>query len=333
MQEKKLSVIMPVYNVVNYVNKAVLSVLSQGYKNIELLLVDDGSTDGSREICQNLSKSDSRIKLICKQNQGVSSARNDALALATGDYVTFVDSDDWLELDAYEKMMAYLLETNADIAVMGFTPEGNDNFVAPLEIENQKILSRDEAMESLISCRIYTWSLWDKIYKRSLIKDIYFSTDIFNGEDLLFNWQVFKRAEKVSYIPLHGYHYIQRSDSMVNTFSVKKLTVINAFERVLEDCNRKDDIGRKIQEKYISTIINLGLNYFGSSYAKCIGFKYIEIEKVQRILRSEWQSILFSKYQPKIKVAAFLLMLPVPIVVIIIKLYYMIKRRKVTVFV
>ena len=326
--EHKLSIIMPVYNVAEYVEKSVLSILQQTYKNIELVLIDDGSTDGSSEICQRLAESDSRIGLIRKANQGVSAARNDGLSAATGDYITFADSDDWVEQDAYEKMMEYLQQTNADICVMGFTPEGNDGFVSFLKKEVKQVLSQHDAINNLIDGKVYTWSIWDKIYRRELLSDIAFDKDIANGEDLLFNWQAFRKAYKVAYIPLHGYHYVQRMSSMTNTFSVKKMTVMKAFEIITADCKNESYLLRIIKEKYISTLIGLINSYLLNCNEIKFNYTFPELYEAKCYLQKEWMKTFGSKLSIRQKIAAFLIIMPTVITSIGINVYYNLKKKQ-----
>ena len=326
MKESKLSIIMPVYNVAEYMEKSVLSILRQTHGNIELILIDDGSTDGSSEICQRLAESDSRIRLIRKVNQGVSAARNDGLSAATGDYITFADSDDWVEHNAYEKMMEYLQQMNADICVMGFTPEGDKSFVSSLQKEGKQVLSQNDAINKLIDGKVYTWSIWDKIYRRDLLSDIAFNKDIANGEDLLFNWQAFRKAAKVAYIPLHGYHYVQRMSSMTNTFSPKKMTVMKAFDIIMADCKNESSLLKNIKGKYISTLIGL----INSYWVKCdkIKFNYVlpELYEAKCYLQKEWMEIFCSKLSIRHKMAALLIIMPTVITSIGINVYYNFKK-------
>ena len=324
--DHKLSIIMPVYNVAEYVEKSVMSILQQTYRNIELVLIDDGSTDGSSDICQQLAESDSRIRLVRKANQGVSAARNDGLSVATGDYITFADSDDWVEHDAYEKMMEYLQQTNADVCVMGFTPEGNDSFAGFLQKEGKQILLQHNAIDKLIEGKVYTWSIWDKIYRRELLSDIAFNKDIANGEDLLFNWHAFRKAAKVAYIPLHGYHYVQRMSSMTNTFSAKKMTVMKAFDIIITDCKNESGLLRTIKEKYISTLIGLINSYWLNCNKIKFSYNFPELHEAKFYLQKEWKEIFCSNLSMRQKIAAILIIMPTVMTSIGINSYYILKK-------
>lgn len=321
MTKNMLSVIMPVYNVVNYIEVAIKAVLQQSYQNIELILIDDGSTDGSSEICERLADSDSRIKLIKKKNTGVSAARNDGLDMAIGDYITFVDSDDWLEIDAYEKMIEYLQHSNADICVMGFTPEGNRKFAKPLAMAEKQVFSKDMAVDNLIDGKLYTWTIWDKIYKRELLENVRFLNNIYNGEDLLFNWQVFRQSRKIAYIPLHAYHYVQRTESMTNTFSAKKLTAIDAFYKIMSNCN-DEKIYKKVKFKFILTLLWLTNDYALSDNCHLEVDTYHKLVNIKKIFRSNFCFIIGSKLNIKQKLIAGLIMVSFPMSIRIIRVYF-----------
>ena len=312
---------MPVYNVSLFVEKAVNSILQQTYGDIELILVDDGSTDGSKDICNFLAGKDSRIRFISKSNQGVSAARNCGLDIASGEYITFVDSDDWLDLDAYEKMIDTIEKTDADIVVMGFSHEANTKTATTLIKEESCVLYNNEAIRNLILGKIFTWSIGDKIYRRKLLNGITFSQSIHCGEDLLFNWSVFRRADKVAYIPLHGYHYVQRDGSATDSFSFKKITAATAFEKVLEDGKFDDKIYMLIKEKYISTIISLLHQFIYKNFGDQTGGDGNEIKKMQSCLRREWLFILSSGLKRKKKGAAVFFMLPMDIVNSLVRVY------------
>ena len=325
METSKLSVIMPVYNVKDFVEKAVLSVVEQTYRNIELILIDDGSTDGSSEICKKLAECDPRITLICKENQGVSVARNVGLRAATGEYITFVDSDDWIERDAYEKQMNYIKETKADICVMGFIIEENNGFVCPLKKEKAQLLDVKTGLENLISGEIYTWSIWDKIYKRKIINDVLFLDSIVNGEDFLFNWRSFHRADKVAYLPINGYHYVQRRGSITNSFSRDKLTVLEVFNIILEESENDKVICDIVKDKYFSVLIGLFINYSCSSNYSCWGYEFRELLSAKTFLRTNWKRILLSKNNLKAKVAFLIIMLPTVFTTMFFKCYKFLK--------
>lgn len=153
---KKITVIVPVYNTAKFLDKCIGSVTRQTYQNLEIILIDDGSTDESYRICQNWAKTDDRITLIHKENGGQSSARNMALDIATGDYIAFVDSDDWIEPDMYEVMLQALLDTGKDVAMCNVSRDTFDDETIYLEI------LRDHVGSQLWRF-LFSAHLWDNI--------------------------------------------------------------------------------------------------------------------------------------------------------------------------
>lgn len=208
MSENKISVIIPVYNTEQYLDKCIESVVNQTYKNLEIILVDDGSTDKSGIICDKWKEKDERIIVIHKENGGVASARNIGLTYVTGDYIAWVDSDDWLENNVYEIVIKEMLNDNCDISVIKYTQENST--VNNSEIESAHYNS-NVALSSLFRNRIKPF-LWDKIYKRSLFENINFLGQV--GEDYFANYEIFKRAAKICDINYTGYHWMRHEGSL-----------------------------------------------------------------------------------------------------------------------
>jgi glycosyltransferase involved in cell wall biosynthesis len=200
MEEKKLiSVIVPIYNMASYLEKCLDSIVSQSYQHLEIILVDDGSKDGSGEICDRYAAKDNRIKVIHRKNGGVSAARNSGLNIATGEYLGFVDSDDWIEGDMYQ----FLIEN------LTF-----DKFELPNDKScTYRVLERAEALELLLQDRLIQSYFWCKLFKR----------DLFNGlrmpegktfEDTFTHHLIFEKAQRIVLHNFPKYHYVQRSDSI-----------------------------------------------------------------------------------------------------------------------
>ena len=231
MKQKKISVIIPIYNAEKDLIRCVKSILNQTYKEIEIILINDGSTDNTAEICTELKKADKRIKYLSTENKGVSHARNKGLLMATGEYITFADSDDYLESNMYEEIMNDILESNADIGICGYD-EGKEKGVSDSSIE---IFNKKEAIENLFNNDSYRGFLWNKIYKKEILmkdrKFILFDERLKILEDLVYNYIVFQNANKVVYNHSKFYHYIQRESSALNTkFSKAKLTTLIALD-------------------------------------------------------------------------------------------------------
>ncbi len=202
-----VSVIIPVYNVKEYLKKCVSSVQNQTYKNLEIILVDDGSPDKSGALCDKLAKKDNRIIVIHKENGGVSNARNTGLDKATGKYVTFVDSDDWLPKNAVEDLVCGIEKNLSDFCfgTGEFVGVTGNNTIQELK---DKTFSVDE-IDKLIEYHIILRSPWAKLYKTDIIKNnqIKFSEGIEFGEDRIFVWEYLKYSEKFTAINKNVYFY------------------------------------------------------------------------------------------------------------------------------
>lgn len=222
-----ISVIVPVYNVKVYLGRCVQSLLIQN-QDIEIILVNDGSTDDSAHICDKYALLDSRVKVIHIQNQGVSNARNVGLSLAKGEYITFVDGDDWLSGDFLEIGIKYLEATGADIFIGSYIKNYEDGAEIKVNEDTSAMtLNYEECVEAVFvkspNKPDLSWAVWGKIFKASLWENVCFDTNLSMGEDAVAFWDVLKHAKKVLYMPVMGYHYRQRADSAIHTPSVKNV--------------------------------------------------------------------------------------------------------------
>ena len=234
---KTVSIIVPVYKVEPFLRVCVDSIINQTYTNLEVILVDDGSPDNSGAICDEYAKKDARIKVIHKVNGGLSSARNAGLLEATGDYVCFFDSDDYINLDMIEKLVTAVEENDDDVCICGYSVDeydANNNIASQKDVipyfnyvKNDFSLSEYE--------RILGWCgyAWNKLYKVSLLKEnnFIFEMGISLVEDILFNSNVIDSGAKIRFISYVGYHYIQRNRETLgakyytNFFKLKKLAI------------------------------------------------------------------------------------------------------------
>ena len=224
-----ISIIIPVYNVEKYLDKCIDSVVNQTYTNLEIILVNDGSTDNSPEICNVWADKDNRIKVINKENGGLSDARNTGLAAANGVFIAFVDSDDYLVPDMYEKLINTIYQTESDIALCKF------RYV--YETEQYSLCSADSyditeytafnAMSALIDDRIRQ-VVWNKLYRSEIAKDIMFDVGKFH-EDEFWSYKAIGNASKIAEIDYTGYNYLQRANSIMNNdYSLRRLDALEA---------------------------------------------------------------------------------------------------------
>ena len=229
-----LSIIIPIYNVEKYLTKCIESVINQTYKNLEIILVNDGSTDNSKDIINKYSLIDSRIKVINKKNGGLSDARNVGIEIAKGDYIAFLDSDDWIELNMYEKLYSYIKQENADIVQCSYQEVYNE------EVNNQKIKEEIKLISGKDSLyNLYgenhgkTVVVWNKIYKRELFNDIRFPKGKYH-EDEFTTYKLLYKANKIVDLNLPLVYYRQRDGSIMNSkFNIKRLDALEAFNERL----------------------------------------------------------------------------------------------------
>lgn len=222
-----ISVIVPIYKVEKYLRKCVESILSQTHTNLEIILVDDGSPDNCGTICDEYAQQDARIKVIHKPNGGLSDARNAGLDIMTGEYVAFVDSDDWIGPRMYETLLQMLKLFQADIAIGGVADELEQNGkVTTVKVTNYRdkpfYESATEAMHRFFTT---SWAAWDKLYKADLFRDIHYPVGEIN-EDEAIVLQLLSKCTRVCYTNEVFYHYMRRPSSgsiTAASFSVKKL--------------------------------------------------------------------------------------------------------------
>ncbi len=210
---KKISVIIPIYNVEKYLKRCIESIIKQTYSNLEIILVDDGSPDGCAKICDEYKNKDERIVVIHKKNGGLSDARNAGLKVATGEIISYIDSDDYVDLDMYEKMTKAMEEKNADIVVCGTNIDYEDGHTKVKCEKEEKSFNREEALIELNSFKSFDMAVWNKLYKREVVDKIEFPVGK-KSEDYFVMYQYFARAKKVVIINQAKYHYFQRSNSI-----------------------------------------------------------------------------------------------------------------------
>lgn len=231
MQEK-ISVIVPVYNTQAYLSKCLESITGQTYANLEIILVDDGSTDSSGQICDKFAALDRRAKVIHQPNGGASLARNAGLDAATGDWVGFVDSDDFIEPDMYAYLLDLALCHNADIAQCGvFWDEPDNDHVLYLSSQKARTIEGLNAFGAE-EWRIMANSTYCKLYRRDILKGIRYNPDFVIGEDLLFNFYALQKALVVVFGDLAKYHYVQREGSLCRAAVTPQKLV--SYHRMLE---------------------------------------------------------------------------------------------------
>lgn len=235
MKKDLVSIIVPIYKVEEYLDKCVESLINQTYQNIEIILVDDGSPDNCPMLCDEWAKKDSRINVIHKENGGLSDARNYGIDAAKGDYIVFVDSDDYTEENMIENLFNSLKKEEADIAICNFYIEDeNTNEQTIANNLDSKIFSctGEEKYKYLFDWEYSTQTVvaWNKLYKINLFEKIRYPKGKLHEDEYII-CELLKNANKVVYNLQPFYHYIKRDNSITSTFNLKRFDIIEALEK------------------------------------------------------------------------------------------------------
>lgn len=255
--QPKISVIVPVYNVERYVVRCMNSILNQTYANIEVIAIDDGSTDDSGRILDELAKADDRLVVVHQKNAGLVMVREKGIELATGDYVGFVDGDDAVDADMYERLLNNLLEADADISHCGLAVCREHGAREPHYGTGKKMVqSSADALRDLLQGVIFEPSLCNKLYRRSLLADSCLDPSIQSNEDLLRNYVLFSRAKTIVYEDFCGYQYWNRQNSMSNDKHVVRRVqqIIRARKCIVDHAN--DDARPYAIQTWLSAVIH-----------------------------------------------------------------------------
>lgn len=299
-----MSVIIPVYKVEKYLHQCVDSVLNQTYKNIEVILVDDGSPDNCPKICDEYAEQDKRIKVIHKKNGGVSSARKVGVESSSGDYVMFVDSDDWLELFTIERCIEELIKSPDIGCIMFSYIKETSKCSIPMKILDQSIhfkgkeakekiyrrlfgltkeeLSHPERMENLSPC-------WMKLYRREYAKKgKYFDLKIIGScEDGLFNMYALKDCDSILYLDIPMYHYRKTNNSLTSSYRPEFITqwgnLFSIMKNIIEIYNLGNTYDEALSNRIALSITAVGLNELGNPSHTIFG----HIKEIRKYLRQE----------------------------------------------
>lgn len=215
-----ISLIIPCYNAEHTLERCLSSVFLQSYNNLEIIVVDDGSTDNTSEVYQKFQSRDERVKIFKQDNSGVSKARNNGVKKATGDYICFVDSDDWVDPDYCLELYRSLIDEDADIAIVEASYEdGNGNVVFHKPISEERVLDGRRALALLLEDNVIQSHPWGKLYKSSFFKNVDFPENLKCFEDYSTLFKIFDKAIKVVRSNRQLYHYIQHQDSLSHNLS------------------------------------------------------------------------------------------------------------------
>lgn len=245
---EKISVIVPVYNVEQYLERCVDSIINQTYTNLEIILVNDGSTDNSGKLCDELAKKDERIRVIHKENGGLSDARNRGIDEAESDLVGFIDSDDYIDSDMYEVLLKNLNNTDADLSMCALYDVYNNTPEAQVTNKETWKLSSEQAIKMVMEAKILSVTAVNKLYRKSLFTDLKFEVGKI-AEDAFIMIKLLDKCEKIVATNEKKYYYVHRENSITTQkFSTKFLNVIEAYEQnsniILEKYPKLKDVAQ-----------------------------------------------------------------------------------------
>lgn len=245
---EKISVIVPVYNVEQYLERCVDSIINQTYTNLEIILVNDGSTDNSGKLCDELAKKDERIRVIHKENGGLSDARNRGIDESESDLVGFIDSDDYIDSDMYEVLLKNLNDTDADLSMCALYDVYNNTPEAQVTNKETWKLSSEQAIRMVMEAKILSVTAVNKLYRKSLFTDLKFEVGKI-AEDAFIMIKLLDKCEKIVATNEKKYYYVHRENSITTQkFSTKFLNVIEAYEQnsniILEKYPKLKDVAQ-----------------------------------------------------------------------------------------
>ncbi|MCT3023941.1 glycosyltransferase family 2 protein [Pediococcus pentosaceus] len=253
---KLVSIVIPIYNVEDFLESCLNSVKNQSYKDIEVLLVDDGSKDNSKKICDEFIEIDDRFKYVYQKNSGVSSARNNGMRNARGEYITFVDGDDYLDKDHIEKMVNGL--SQSELAISGRKNVTQNGIETEFKYDKDITFDSKELIDQILKTGIVYSFPWNKIYKLKILHDngIQFDESLDYGEDLVFNIQYALLTRKSTLITGSTYNYVYRENSVSNQLDAatlrKRITDLSAIKKVIDILPDDYDIEKNFLHKRIA---------------------------------------------------------------------------------
>lgn len=317
MKENKLiSIVIPVYNVKEYLVRCLESVINQTYKNIQIILVDDGSTDGSGQVCDSYTKKDARITTIHKKNGGLSSARNVGIEHCFGEYITFLDSDDWFSTDYVEKCVNELTGTEIELLLTPYIREYPNNSIKNPFFMNDHILFNSQETKDSIFARLFGpndeeikfparvddfSTAWGKFYLAKKCKRIKFvDTKIIGTEDAWFNINYIYGIKNCKYLGTTFYHYNKQNDnSLVNSYNKylfnRWCVLYKKMESFIKSHNLDMTYKKRLDNRIICNLIALSNNIYGSNLGLLKKYRFEKKLLRQDLYRIKFKNFCFDK--------------------------------------
>lgn len=284
-----ISVIVPVYKVENYLNRCIDSILNQTYRNLEVILVDDGSPDNCPSICEEYAKKDNRIKVIHQENGGLSSARNTGLTVASGELITFVDSDDWVANDMYQILYDTMTSQDADIVECNYFAVNEKTSEKSVPVKENLIYYNDDGLKALFLDKNIKSYVWNKLYKRNTIGDTTFPVGR-SYEDTYTTYKFFSKAKKIVSINQPLYFYNIRSGSISRNFSPDLF--LGIFQQYVDYSSYSKDFNELLQARVIRRGIVTTIEYIKEKERKNARQIAKKVKTVQKLfLKNHYLSL------------------------------------------
>ena len=322
----KISIIVPVYNVANYIKRCLDSLINQTYKNLELILIDDGSIDNSGNICDEYAKKDSRIIVIHQKNSGVSKARNNGLDKMTGDYVMFVDSDDWIELDACERLIEIITKENLEVLIFNHYKEVTNSSKKHKKYRLNNIEGKE--LNYCLQAKILSNSIkiqgfdiegigftWNKIISKKIINIKFpFEKKQAINEDIVFYYNLFEQAQKIGICNEYLYHYRILANSATRKYNKDYLNICDEFYKKINQLRKNHINDKYFEESFNIRIINNfcnALNVYINNKKQKMSFKQridlINDEMNKDYYRNAIKKVKMKSLNRRLKIYTFLL--------------------------
>lgn len=289
MQRALISVIVPVYKVEKYIHKCIESIINQTYDNLEIILIDDGSPDNCPKICDEYALRDNRIKVIHQENKGLSSARNKGIELAKGEYIGFVDSDDFVEPSMFQDLYNAIVKNNADISICNFYVINNKSKEKIIKngLKNKQYYKIEALREILLDNEIQSYA-WNKLYKRELFKNVKYPVGK-KYEDIGTTFYLFEKSNRIQYIGKPEYNYLNREDSIV--FNYNEQTIIDYIDIIIERYKYVEDkyeVLKKYNYYYLAKTLITAFND-ANSLLNINNLLIVKIEELYRLVKEEFE--------------------------------------------
>lgn len=257
MKKDMISIIIPIYNTGKYLKKCLDSIVNQSYRNLEIILINDGSTDNSLNICNEYKKKDNRIKVLNKKNEGVSSARNDGIELSTGKYIVFIDPDDYVSNKHIEMLYDCIINNNVDLVISNGIDVLEDGTILKNKITNNFFMTKEQCLKELLIDKKFNNVCWGNIYKKEILRKCKFNCNYRIAEDLDFLYKYIKNLNSAYFLGENTYYWLKREGSATNSkYTDKWNDELEICKYIINDTSNISEVLNKYAKgKYIKVNI------------------------------------------------------------------------------